>query len=252
MQPLVESRLTVVRDGFCHMKFTRLPNRKKTLTESQPTLVAPTTTATPGVNKKILIIIASWLVTTGITLATSLYTLHTVSSTQILNTSRVLQAKNGAKPKNAIMAYAALPASVSEVRTQITTTDARPTAIEAYLKAYNSPLIGLAEYIVKTSDKHHLDPYLIVAIAQQESNLCKIIPNDSYNCWGWGIHSEGTLKFTSYQQAIQTVIRGLKENYFNKGYDSPEEIMAKYTPQSNGSWAMGVNQFLAELQTGNF
>lgn len=153
---------------------------------------------------------------------------------------------------NAIVAYAALPASVSEIRAGATSADARPITVEAYLKTYASPLQGLGDFIVRTSDKHGVDPYLVVAIGQQESNLCKIIPDDSHNCWGWGIHSEGTLKFDNYEEAIQAVIRGLKSDYLDKGYTTPEQIMDKYTPLSNGSWAQGVNQFLAELISGNF
>ena len=193
--------------------------------------------------KSRLLIVALWLTTTATTFIVSMYTFQVTGQTQV---------KSSASSSNTVMAYAALPATVSEVSTKIITTDARPPTIEAYLKAYNSPLQGLGDFIVKTSDKHAIDPYFVVAIAQQESNLCKIIPDDSHNCWGWGIHSEGTLKFDSYEQAAQTVIRGLKENYFDKGYTTPEEIMAKYTPQSNGSWARGINQFLTELKSGNF
>ena len=94
-----------------------------------------------------------------------------------------------------------------------------------------------------------MDFRLITAIAQQESNLCKIIPPRTYNCWGWGIHSEGTLGFDSYEEAIDAVTLGLKENYFNKGLTTPDTIWPKYTPSSpDGAWAKGVNQFMAEME----
>ena len=105
-----------------------------------------------------------------------------------------------------------------------------------------------ADYIVKTADEFNIDYRLTTAIAQQESNLCKVIPPKTYNCWGWGIHSEGTLGFSSYEEGIRTVTMGLSQNYMSLGLDTPEKIMSKYTPLSNGSWARGVEEFLLEME----
>ena len=93
-----------------------------------------------------------------------------------------------------------------------------------------------------------MDFRLLVAIAQQESNLCKKIPEGTHNCWGWGIHSKGTLGFDSYPEAIETVSQGIRRDYLNKGYTTPEEIMKKYTPSSPGTWAFGVNKFLGQME----
>jgi len=98
------------------------------------------------------------------------------------------------------------------------------------------------------ADKYGLDFRLTTAIAQQESNLCKKTPAETYNCWGWGIHSKGTLGFEDYPHGIETVSRGLRKEYLDKGYLTVEDIMSKYTPLSNGSWAMGVSTFMAEMQ----
>jgi hypothetical protein len=125
--------------------------------------------------------------------------------------------------------------------------DAIPEIIKKYLKKYNSPLLPHTDFLVATARSYRLDPRLLVAIAQQESNLCKKIPEDSHNCWGWGIHSQGTLKFNSYPEAIKAVTKGLSENYLGQGLTTPEEIMGIYTPLSEGSWANGVQQFLDEM-----
>jgi len=82
----------------------------------------------------------------------------------------------------------------------------------------------------------------------QESNLCKHIYPGSYNCWGWGIYGNKVTRFSSYEEAIETISRGLKKNYIDKGYTTPEEIMRKYTPPSDGSWAFGVNTFLKVIE----
>ena len=132
-----------------------------------------------------------------------------------------------------------------------TAADGRTITIKNYLSGYASPLEPFAADIVRFSDFYRIDPYLIVAIAQQESNLCKKIPPASHNCWGYGIYGDKVTRFTSYPEAIETVVKGLRKNYFDAGLDTPEEIMAKYTPPSlekGGPWATGVQQFLAEMQ----
>ncbi len=130
--------------------------------------------------------------------------------------------------------------------------DSRPLIIKEYLSSYNSPLTPYADYIFTISQQYGLDYRLLVAIAQQESNLCKKIPDNSHNCWGWGINSRGTLRFSSYEEAILAVAKGIKEKYIDEGLDTPEQIMAKYTPLSNGSWAFGVRQFMDEMGNGDW
>ena len=113
---------------------------------------------------------------------------------------------------------------------------------------YNSPLEPHSEFIIKTADKYNLDYRLLVAIAMKESGLCKVIPEGTHNCWGWGIHSKGTLGFDSYQEGIEIVSRGLKENYLDIGLMSVEEIMSKYIPHSpGGAWAYGVSVYMKEI-----
>jgi len=129
--------------------------------------------------------------------------------------------------------------------------DARPAVLHKYLNRYKSPLVPLANYLVTIADRYSLDYRLLVAIAQQESNLCKKIIPSSYNCWGYGIYGDKVTKFGSYEEAIDAVARGLKKNYIDAGLTSPEEIMVKYTPSSpekGGSWAKGINQFLNEIE----
>lgn len=147
------------------------------------------------------------------------------------------------------LVYAAIPEDpVGQVLGATTAADAREVIIRQYLEKYNSPLVPFAGKLVDEAQANGLDFRLLVAIAQQESNLCKKIPADSYNCWGWGIHSRGTLMFKNYEEAIETVASGIKEEYFDKGYTTPEQIMSKYTPLSPGTWATGVNQFLQEME----
>ena len=155
-----------------------------------------------------------------------------------------------AKPStNGVRVYASLPSEFPTVNGLAISSDARPKIIKNYLEKYNSPLLGNENYIVSRSDEVGLDFRLITAIAQQESNLCKIFPEETYNCWGWGIHSKGTLGFASYNEAIDAVTYGLKTEYIHKGLTTPDTIWKKYTPSSpDGAWAKGVNQFMSEME----
>jgi len=146
--------------------------------------------------------------------------------------------------------YTALPPTGGNLSFEVRGVDSRPVLLKQYLAYYHSPLEPYADYIFAISQKYDLDYRLLVAIAQQESNLGKKIPPGSYNAWGWGIHSRGTLGFSGWEEAVETVARGLREDYLNQGLTTPEEIMSKYTPLSNGSWAAGVNQFMAEIEEG--
>jgi hypothetical protein len=82
----------------------------------------------------------------------------------------------------------------------------------------------------------------------QESNLCRYIPENSHNCWGWGIYGDQVLRFSSYEEAIEKVAAGIKKEYIDKGLVTASMIMKKYTPSSPGTWARGVNTFLRMLE----
>ena len=131
---------------------------------------------------------------------------------------------------------------------QLKSADPRVANLKRFFRKYNSPLYDSAEVVVNTADKYDFDYRLLPAIAMQESGLCRVIPNDSHNCWGWGIYGTTVTRFESYPVAIETVSKGIKKFYIDKGLTTPEQIMAKYTPSSNGSWARGVNQFIRVLE----
>ncbi|MBN1263734.1 MAG: glucosaminidase domain-containing protein [Candidatus Pacebacteria bacterium] len=186
-------------------------------------------------------------------LGISLFTLYQFTKTGSLPGLFRAQTEELFQKKFLPQVYASLPEATSEIHTSIKTGDARPIIIGKYLEKYHSPMkpySKIAQKIVEVSEELNLDWRLLVAIAQQESNLGKKMPPDCNNAWGYGIHSQGTLCFESWEEGIETVAGGLKKRYVDQGLDTPEEIMAKYTPHSSGSWANGVNQFLDELQNG--
>ena len=147
------------------------------------------------------------------------------------------------------VAYAALPQNQTSLAGQIINQqDARTELVRNFFTQYNSPLTPYAQNVIDDADKYGLDYRLIPAIAMQESNLCKKAPPDSYNCWGFGIYGKTVTKISDYPSAIDTVTKTLSQNYKAQGLETPDQIMTRYTPNSNGSWANGVTQFMNQLQ----
>ena len=62
---------------------------------------------------------------------------------------------------------------VPNLRLSVTSRDARILLVSNFLKKYDSPLLPFANQVIEISDKYHLDYRLLVAIAMQESGLCK-------------------------------------------------------------------------------
>lgn len=202
---------------------------------------------------KRLFIFFAWFPATLATLFLSLQTYIYLVKTKDMKVLLAAEARGFASAPTPFLAYAALPQTTENIKTAIRTGDARPVIIDLYLTRYSSPMAGSGELIIELAEKYDIDPYLFIAIAQQESNLGKKMPSDDcHNAWGYGIHSRGTLCFNSWEEGIETVMKGLSEKYISLGLKEPEEIMKIYTPLSDGSWARGVNQFIEEQRTGNF
>ena len=106
----------------------------------------------------------------------------------------------------------------------------------------NAPLSEYAEKFVEVANKYDLDYRLLPAIATVESSGGKSNFR-SYNAWGWG--NKG---FTSFEEGIEVVAKGLKTGYIDKGRDTVEEIAPIYCPPNYKNWARSVNQFMLEIE----
>ncbi len=195
-----------------------------------------------------MVLVGVFFIVTPLTLALSLFSLSSFKISSLAKDKLIL--KNLAIPQySGLQVYASLPPQLPSVSGVVGSADARGQIIRQYLEYYNSPLAPYADDLVQTSDKYNLDYRLLTAIAQQESNLCKVIPPGSYNCWGWGINSQSNLGFNSFADGIENVSKGLRTQYLDKGYGSVTEIMSKYNPISpDGAWAKGVSQFMDQME----
>jgi hypothetical protein len=109
---------------------------------------------------------------------------------------------------------------------------------------------GEGTLIVSTADKYQIDWRLVTAIAFQESSLGKVMPKSSYNAWGWAIFTgkNSGASFDSWQKGIETVSKGVAQDYYARGLKTPKQIMTRYAPSSNGSWADSVQAAMNEIE----
>jgi hypothetical protein len=195
--------------------------------------------------KKTLIFLG-WLTTSMMTLTVSMTTIHFLRQTQKVDAIALTQPNN-----QPIVSSAQAPPQIKGIESELTVDDARPYIIAQFLERYKSPLTPYDYWggvLTNIADKYGLDFRLLPAIAMQESNLCKKIPQDSFNCLGLGVHSRGTWKFESFEANFDKAAEILRKNYINQGLITPDEIQDKYTPGSNGSWEFSVNQFMDKLE----
>ena len=115
--------------------------------------------------------------------------------------------------------------------------------IESVLKRYDSPMADESEAFVKTCIKYEIDCFILPSIAGLESTFGKFIYPNSYNPFGWG---RGYIMFTDWSEGIDTVAKGLKNNYINKGAITLDTIGPIYSESS--TWAVRVNYFVKQFK----
>ncbi|HBQ51183.1 TPA: hypothetical protein DD690_04345 [Candidatus Daviesbacteria bacterium] len=191
-------------------------------------------------DKKATTLVVAWFGATFISLIFSLFLFIYLSTDKIL------------PPQNQnFKLYAALPTANNRLSQNINYLDARSLMIRNFFQGYNSPLSDLSDIFIEVADKYELDFRLLPAIAMQESLGGKKVIKDSYNPFGYGIYGNLVIKFASWEEAVEKVGKALKQDYLNQGLNTPDKIMAKYTPPSlasGGTWARGVKSFMQELQ----
>lgn len=112
----------------------------------------------------------------------------------------------------------------------------KKTVIKKVLNRYNSPLAENADDFLRVCAKYNLDCYLLPAIAGLESTFGKFIYPNSFNPFGWG---RGYMMFANWGEGIETVGRGLRENYINRGAQNTAQIGRIYS--ESPTWAIRVD-----------
>ncbi|MBI2033386.1 MAG: glucosaminidase domain-containing protein [Candidatus Levybacteria bacterium] len=126
------------------------------------------------------------------------------------------------------------------------TNDVRAKVLREFLLTYNSPLAQSAETFVSTADKYGLDWKLVAAISGVESTFAHQLPYNSYNAWGWGIYGDNMIRFSSYDEAIETISKGLSERYIKQWGAKDVYAIGRYYAASP-TWAERVTHFMDKI-----
>lgn len=125
--------------------------------------------------------------------------------------------------------------------------DNRAQILRDYLIMKNSPLAPHAQTFIDSADKYNLDWRLVVSISGLESGYGKHQPAGSHNGWGWG-YSGGTVKhFETWDEAIEEISRGLRQNYLKDRTESDPYVIGP-TYAASPTWAIRVTGFMNQLE----
>jgi len=119
----------------------------------------------------------------------------------------------------------------------------KKVTIKRVLERYSSPLSDATDAFIQSCKDYDLDCYLLPSISGLESTFGKFILPDSYNPFGWG---GGYIMFDKWDDSIDTVGKGLRENYINKGANSVERIAPIYS--ESPTWSPRVRFFMAQFE----
>ena len=125
--------------------------------------------------------------------------------------------------------------------------DSRVKILKEFLGQYDSPLVPFAASFIEIANKYNLDWKLVAAISGVESTFGREIPFESFNGWGWGIYDNNVIRFSSWEEGIETVSEGLKTNYIDKwGTKDVYEIGRFYA--ASPTWAQRVDYLMNKIE----
>lgn len=120
-------------------------------------------------------------------------------------------------------------------------------------RSLHSTLSGTGASFAKYAIEMGIDPYLAVAIVLHETGCngtCSKQVRECYNVGGMkgGPSCNGTSykRFNSLDEGIYAFMSNLKENYYDKGLNTPEKMNKKYAAST--SWAKKVNHYINKIK----
>ncbi len=138
-------------------------------------------------------------------------------------------------------------ATLSDIIT-VQAEDTRVQSLRAYLNQFNSPLSQYANTFVTQADLYQLDWTMVAAISGVESTFGHQIPSPTCpNAWGWDVYGTQTMCFSSFDEGIRVISKGLREDYINKlGTDDIYSIGSMYA--ASPTWASHVSYFMNDIK----
>ena len=114
----------------------------------------------------------------------------------------------------------------------------------------NSTLDGYAEVIIEKSLDYEVDPVVAASIILVETGCkwkCSYLARVCNNVGGMKGKGCGSYqKFASLDSGIESFIKNLSRNYYQKGLNTPEKINQKYA--ENPNWYKDVYYYVNEIK----
>ncbi len=142
--------------------------------------------------------------------------------------------------------------NAKQINTNINLVDERAFVFDQYFLANNSPLYGYGKFFVEKCDQYGApkDCITIVAIARNETNLCKYkVSAEMHNCWGFGGGGEDRLYFESFEASIDRVSKVLMEGYGPQYMIDPSLMEGTFCgPQDEcKNWGNSIKFFIKQI-----
>lgn len=121
--------------------------------------------------------------------------------------------------------------------------------ISQYLRKYQSPLVGLEDYILSVGDKYRLPYSLLLAIGRKESSLGRAIKPTSYNLFGVGGVSQYRY-YQSFEDAIEKTARLIATDKIYHEFQTTGSIeaLSRIYCETHEEWYRGVTTFKEEIE----
>lgn len=200
-----------------------------------------------------LFVLPLWIGMSSLTILFCFWILNMGAGLNFNEINEIIDLRSIAAQAQTYRLFAALPKKGAILGQQVDYQDARVVKLRDFFRFYNSPLENEADSFVQTADKYVLPWNLLPAIACKESGCGRVIPVGSFNPFGWAVYSgqNSGADFNSWAEAIETVAKGLREKYFDRGLDTVAAIETRYTPSSaatHNGWKETVEFFMGELE----
>lgn len=152
-------------------------------------------------------------------------------------------------------------------KTKIPLNDNMAKKIDAYFAKRKAPLAGYGYIFTREARDNNIDPLIVAAIAQCESQGGKVTPQfggvESYNAWGYAVFDKNSITknmnaygMGSFENGIALMSRAIRK-YYDKGLIEPHEIVTRYTPASvrkangnsyNAPWTLCVTSTMKKIE----
>ena len=117
--------------------------------------------------------------------------------------------------------------------------------LDRYLRDKGSPMAEQGQALVESGRQWNVDPRLVVAIAGAESTFGTRVCAE-YNAWNWFYKDTTNCSanaFSSWNEGIERVMRGLRQLYLDRGRTTIPKIAEIYTTTERDIWISNVTLF---------